>query len=71
MSKWQEKIKIDLQDNICSKHKKEFTPVGLLDHLCSYDDMYHRAVKFYLDNLYREVLQESKQARKAQCGIKL
>ena len=56
------KLKLDLH---CSTKKREFTTVGLLDHICSYDDMYRWAVKFYLENLYAEVLEESKQGRKA------
>ena len=69
MSEWQGKFNIDLQHNICSKNVK-CTPFGLLDHIGSYDDMYHRAVKFYLENLYTEVLEETKQGRKASHGIK-
>ena len=59
---WQNKLNLELY---CSTKKKEFTPVGLLDHVSSFNDMYHMAVKFYLENLYAEALQESKQARKA------
>ena len=61
MREWQKKIKLDLH---CSTKKKKFTLVGLLDHLCSYDDIYHRAVNIYSENLYAEVLEESKQGTK-------
>ena len=59
---WLNKLNLELY---CSTKKKEFTPVGLLDHVSSFNDMYHMAVNFYLENLYAEALQESKQARKA------
>ena len=67
MSKWH--VQFELPNVICGKNKKS-TPVGLLDHLGSHDDIYHRAVKFYLKNLYSEVLGDKKPARKASGGIK-
>ena len=67
MSKW--RVQFELPNVICGKIKKS-TPVGLLDHLGSHDDIYHRAVKFYLKNLYSEVLGDKKPARKASGGIK-
>ena len=67
MSKWQ--VQFNVHPNICNKNVK-CTPAGLLDHLGSYHDMYHRAVKFYLENLYAEVLEDTKAGRKASHGIK-
>ena len=41
-----------------------------IDHLRSHDDVYHKAVKFYLENLYSDVLEKTKPGRKASHGIK-
>ena len=67
MSKWQNQF--DVQTDSCSNIKK-CTPAALFDHLRSHDDVYHKAVKFYLEDLYSDVLEDSKPGRKASHGIK-
>ena len=66
MSKWQRQFNV--QPIICSKNEK-CTPVGLLDHLRSHSDVYHRAVKIYLEILYAKMLEWTKEGRKASRGI--
>ena len=67
MSKWQKQFNV--QRESCSDIKK-CTPAALFDHLRSHDDVYHKAVMFYLENLYSDVLEDSKPGRKASHGIK-
>ena len=67
MSKWQKQFNV--QRNSCSNIKK-CTPAALFDHLRSHDDVYHKAVMFYLEDLYSDVLEDSKPGRKASHGIK-
>ena len=67
MSKWQKQFGV--QRDYCSNIKK-CTPAALFDHLGSIDDVYHKAVKFYLEELYSDVLENSKPGRRASHGIK-
>ena len=53
MSKWQKQF--DVQRDYCS-NIKNCTPAALFDHLLSIDDVYHKAIKFYLEELYFNVL---------------
>ena len=55
MGKWQKQFNV--QRDYCSNNTK-CTPAGLIDHLRSHNDVYHKAVKFYLENLYSDILEE-------------
>ena len=49
MTKWQKQFDAP---KVCSSNKM-YTPGALLDHIGSFeDDMFHTAVKFYLNDLY-------------------
>ena len=62
MSKWQSQF--DVRTDSCSNIKK-CTPAALIDHCGTHDDMYHKAVLFYLQDLYSDVLDDALPGRKA------
>ena len=62
MSKWQNQFGV--QTDSCSNTKK-CTPAALIDHCESHDDMYHKAVLFYLQDLYSDILDDALPGRKA------
>ena len=62
MSKWQNQF--DVQTDSCSNIKK-CTPAALIDHCGTHDDIYHKAVLFYLQDLYSDVLDDALPGRKA------